>query len=62
MTGSSTLAVYGSLGRFVRDDSAATSIEYALIAAGVSIVILGAVSAVGANVTNMFSSVATALR
>ena len=46
----------------MRDESGATSIEYAIIAAGVSIVILGAVNALGANVTNMFSSVATALR
>jgi len=48
--------------RLMRDESGATSIEYAIIAAGVSIVILGAVNALGANVTNMFSSVATALR
>jgi len=48
--------------RLMGDESGATSIEYAIIAAGVSIVILGAVNALGANVTNMFSSVATALR
>ena len=62
MTGSSTLAVYGSLERFMRDQSGATAIEYALIAAGISIVILGAVTVLGANVTGMFTSVATALR
>lgn len=62
MTGSSTLAVYGSLRRFMPEASGATAIEYALIAAGISIVIVGTVTAVGANVTDMFTSVATALR
>jgi len=59
---SASLAAESALMRLMRDESGATSIEYAIIAAGVSIVILGAVNALGANVTNMFSSVATALR
>jgi Flp pilus assembly protein TadG len=37
---SSTHAAYAGLGRFLRDDRGATSIEYAMIASGVSIVIL----------------------
>ncbi len=59
---SSTLAIPTSLRRFVRDESAATAIEYALIASGVSIVIAGTVAALGSSVTGMFTSVATALK
>ena len=59
---SSTRATWISLRRFVRDEGAATAIEYALIASGISIVIVGTVLALGANVTGMFTSVATALK
>jgi len=55
------LALHRSLRRFLRDERAATAIEYALIAAGISIVIAGTVAAIGGNVQNLFSSVATAL-
>jgi pilus assembly protein Flp/PilA len=50
------------LARFIRDDAGATSIEYALIASGLSIVILGAVNAVGATMSNKYSTVAASLR
>jgi pilus assembly protein Flp/PilA len=56
-----TLALQRSLRRFLRDERAATAIEYALIAAGISIVIAGTVAAIGGNVQSLFSSVATAL-
>ena len=56
-----TLALYRSLRRFLREERAATAIEYALIAAGISIVIAGTVATIGGNVQNLFSSVATAL-
>jgi len=46
----------------VRDERAATAIEYALIASGVSIVIAGTVATLGANVKSLFSSVSTALK
>ena len=48
--------------RFLRDRSGATSIEYALIASGISIVIVGAANSVGATVTNKYSGVSSALR
>ena len=49
--------------RFLRDDFAATSIEYALIAAGVSIVIIGVVNSIGAQLnTVMYGKLATALK
>jgi pilus assembly protein Flp/PilA len=57
-----TLALYRSLQRFVREERAATAIEYALIASGISIVIAATVVAIGGNVQGMFSSVATALK
>lgn len=49
-------------GAFTRNESGATAIEYALIAGGLSIVILTAVIALGDTVkTDLFGKVATAL-
>jgi pilus assembly protein Flp/PilA len=48
------------LSRFLRDDSGATAIEYALIAAGVAGAIIIAVSTVGDKVLDLFTSVANA--
>ncbi len=62
MLRSSTRALCTSLRRFVHDECAATAIEYALIASGVSIVIVGTVATLGSKVTGMFASVATALK
>jgi pilus assembly protein Flp/PilA len=47
--------------RFIRDETAATSIEYALIAAGISIVIVAAVNAIGGSLNTTFTQVSTAL-
>jgi pilus assembly protein Flp/PilA len=58
----STSAIHQLPGRFLRDQSGATAIEYALIASGVSIVIAATVVAVGSSVQGMFSSVASALK
>ena len=42
------------LNRFKRDDSGATAIEYGLIAAGIAVVVIVAVQAVGTNLnTNL---------
>ena len=46
---------------FVRDESGAAAIEYGLIAAGISIAIIGALSSVGGSSNTTFSSVASAL-
>ena len=52
------------LTRFFRDESGATAIEYGLIAAGISVTIIAAVTAVGtdlnATFTNIDSAMATA--
>jgi len=44
--------------RFVRDESGATAIEYGLIAALIAVVIIGAVTTVGTNLSTTFSTVA----
>jgi pilus assembly protein Flp/PilA len=43
------------------DNEAVTAIEYALIAALIAVVIIGAVSALGGGVGNTFNSVASEL-
>jgi len=48
--------------RFLHSEDGATSIEYALIASGLSIVILGTVNTLGGNVNAMWTRVSTALR
>jgi pilus assembly protein Flp/PilA len=48
--------------RFLEDESAATSIEYALIATGIALVILPAVTGVGPKVKTTFSKLQTALK
>ena len=45
----------------LRDDSGATAIEYGLIAALISVVIIGAVTAVGSKLSGVFNSIGTAL-
>lgn len=47
--------------RFLNDKSGATAIEYGLIAALVSVVIIAAVTTMGGNLTATFDSIATAL-
>jgi len=46
---------------FLRNESGATAIEYGLIAGLLSVVIITAVTLVGTNLTNVFSSIASAL-
>ena len=48
--------------KFIADDSGATAIEYGLIAALISVVIITALTTVGSNLNTKFTSVATALR
>jgi pilus assembly protein Flp/PilA len=45
----------------VRDRRAVTAIEYALIAALIAVVIIGAVTTLGANVSATFNSVSSEL-
>ncbi len=48
--------------RFWTDEAGATSIEYALIAAGIAVAIVAAVQALGTNVTALFTSVQSAFQ
>lgn len=47
--------------RFAQDESGATAIEYGLIAALISVVIIGVVATVGTNLTTVFTNIGTAL-
>jgi pilus assembly protein Flp/PilA len=47
--------------RFMTDESGVTAIEYGLIAALIAVIIIGAVSAVGTNLSSTFSTVAGSL-
>jgi|HubBroStandDraft_4_1064222.scaffolds.fasta_scaffold64699_2 pilus assembly protein Flp/PilA len=47
--------------RFARDESAATAIEYGLIVALISVVIITAVTTVGTNLRTKFNTVASSL-
>lgn len=48
------------LRRFLRNEGGATAIEYAIIAAGVAAVLVGAIVAVGGKATDLFTAVTTA--
>jgi pilus assembly protein Flp/PilA len=43
--------------RFARETSGATAIEYAILAAGIALVIITAVQQIGSDVTAMFTQV-----
>ena len=47
---------------FLRNTAGASSIEYALLAAGVAATIIVAVNGLGSSVSNEYTSVATALK
>ncbi|HTP37596.1 MAG TPA: Flp family type IVb pilin [Methyloceanibacter sp.] len=46
---------------FIKNESGATAIEYALIATGISVAILVAVDAVGSSLNTLFNTVAADL-
>jgi pilus assembly protein Flp/PilA len=47
---------------FLKDETAATAIEYGLIAAGISIAIITAVKGIGTKLSTTFSSISTQLK
>ncbi|HEY2183581.1 MAG TPA: Flp family type IVb pilin, partial [Xanthobacteraceae bacterium] len=47
---------------FIRDETGATAIEYGLIAAGISVAIIVAVTSLGSSLNTTFTSVQTALK
>jgi pilus assembly protein Flp/PilA len=48
--------------KLIKNEKGATAIEYGLIAALISVVIIGALTTVGTNLNAKFTAVATALR
>jgi pilus assembly protein Flp/PilA len=52
----------GAIRRFMRDESGATSIEYAMIASGIAVVIAATIVSLGSSVKGMYSNVLTAMK
>jgi pilus assembly protein Flp/PilA len=52
----------GRVRAFLKDDSGATAIEYALIAAGIALVIIPVVKGLGTKLNTTFSSISTQLK
>jgi pilus assembly protein Flp/PilA len=50
------------LTRFVDDECGATAIEYCLIAAGISIVIVTAVNGIGTALSTKFTDISTSIK
>ncbi len=48
--------------RFLADETAATAIEYGLIAAGISLAIITIVNGMGTNLKNKFTAINSSLR
>jgi pilus assembly protein Flp/PilA len=46
---------------FFQDEGGATAIEYGLIAALISVVIIGAITAVGTQLSTTFNAISTAI-
>jgi pilus assembly protein Flp/PilA len=51
----------GFVSRFMRDERGATAIEYGLIVALISVVIITAVTSVGTNLRSKFNSINSSL-
>jgi len=51
--------MYNFVSRFIKDQSGVTAIEYGLIAALIAVIIIGAVTLVGTNLSATFQTVAS---
>jgi pilus assembly protein Flp/PilA len=47
---------------FLKDESAATAIEYGLIAAGIALAIVPVITGIGTHLKTTFSTISTALK
>ena len=47
---------------FLKDESGATAIEYGLIAAGISVVIIASVNTIGTTLNGKFNDISTQLK
>jgi pilus assembly protein Flp/PilA len=50
------------ISRFLKDETAATAIEYGLIAAGISLAIIAAVNGLGSKLNTKFTAINTSLK
>jgi pilus assembly protein Flp/PilA len=50
------------ISRFLKDETAATAIEYGLIAAGISLAIIAAVNGLGTKLNTKFTAINTSLK
>jgi pilus assembly protein Flp/PilA len=48
--------------KFLKDESAATAIEYGLIATGIAVAIIPVITGLGSKLKTSFGSISTALR
>ena len=48
--------------RFLEDDTAATAIEYGLIAAGISLAVIAVVNGLGTKLNSKFTSINSSLK
>jgi pilus assembly protein Flp/PilA len=48
--------------KFIKDESGATAIEYGLIAAGISLVIIAAVNGIGSRLNTKFTAINSSLK
>jgi pilus assembly protein Flp/PilA len=55
-------AMVRKLRAFLKDESAATAIEYGLIAAGISVAIIAVVKGLGTKLDTTFSSISSQLK
>jgi pilus assembly protein Flp/PilA len=53
--------MFAMMSKLMRDKSGATAIEYGLIAALISVVIIGVLTAVGTSLSTVFNNIATDL-
>ncbi len=51
-----------TVSRFLRNDSGATAIEYALIATGIAVAIIAAINSLGTAISTNLGKVTTALK
>ena len=55
-------SMHATIKAFLKDETAATAIEYGLIAAGISIAIITVVNGLGTKLHSTFSSISTQLK
>lgn len=60
LAGEKRMQKFSVLHGFIASERGATAIEYALIAGGISVVIVGTVIAIGVDVTGLFTTVQSA--